>query len=206
MTAVVASPSRARKKPDLAALPVVAWMCEDYEGRGAIVWCKTRGQARAAAAAELDREFQEVVSCRRYPQLDGFTGNIRRYQMAHGWRWECQKCGMPCYGQDADADLDPTITTVMDDDDHVFCCLEHCREYELYWGAHRAIDAAILEDFKQLHPDKFSAGSYFVASHNEWHGWVNTMTEHVIVWEFVSVHQQHIWSQAHRRLQHGADP
>ncbi len=191
-----------KAKPDLGALPVVAWMGEDFEGRGAIIWAKTRGQARQAAAAELECDFQEVVSCRRYPQLDGFTGNLRRYQLAHGWMWECQKCQRPCYGQEEGQDLDPAITTVIDDNDHVFCCLEHCREYEAYWGMHRAIDAAILEDFKKMRPgvDMFLVQ----ASHNEWHGWVNTGTEHVVAWEFVSVHQQSLYVPRH--LEHGAEP
>ncbi len=191
-----------KSKPDLSRLPVVAWMGEDYEGRGAIVWCKTRGQARAAAAAELERDFQEVVSCRRYPALDGFTGNLRRWQLSHGWRWECQKCQMPCYGQEEGQELDPTITTVIDDDDHVFCCLEHCREYEAYWGMHRAIDKAILEDFKALRP---GVVTYHVAGHNEWIGWVDTTKGRVTVWEFVSVHQQYMYMPA-RHLQHGAQP
>ncbi len=193
-----------KSKPDLSRLPVVAWMGEDYEGRGAIVWCKTRGPARKAAAAELDCDFREVVSLRRYPQLDGFTGNLRRYQLANGWRWECQKCGLPCYGQEEGQELDPTITTVIDEDDHVFCCIEHCREYEAYWGMHRSIDKAILEDFKRLRPGEYREGGYFSAGHNEWHGWVSTNTERVIVWEFVSVHQQSWFVPRH--LQHGAEP
>jgi len=193
-----------RKKPDLAVLPTVAWMGEDYEGRGAIVWCKTRGQARATAAAELDRDFREVVSCRRYPQLDGFTGNLRRWQLSHGWRWECQKCGLPCYGQEVDQELDPSITTVIDDDDHVFCSIEHCREYEAYWGLHRAIDRAILGDYRAAHPGVVRHGEYFMAGHNEWFGWVDTPNGRVTVWEMVSVHQQSFFVPRH--LEHGAAP
>lgn len=205
-TATITS-SKKRKQPDLGALPVVAWMGENYEGRGSIVWSKTRGQARKAAAAELDCEFQEVVSCRRYPQLDGFTGNLRRWQMANGWRWECQKCSRSCYGQEIDQDLDTNITTVIDDDDHVFCCIEHCREYEAYWGMHRAIDRAILEDFKRLRPGEFCEDDYFSAGHNEWHGWVDTSTEHVIVWTMVSAHQQSFYVPMRRQLeQGGAEP
>jgi len=199
--------SRKKPKPDLASIPTVAWMGEDAEGRAAIVWCKTRGQARQAAAAELERDFREVVSCRRYPQLDGFTGNLRRWQMSHGWRWECQKCDRPCYGQDEDQDLDPTITTVIDEDDHVFCCLEHCREYNAYWAMHRAIDAAILEDFKKLYPSVEVLHPSVNVGHNEWYGWVITYIGRVDVWEMVSVHQNHVWSEAQRRLQQsGAEP
>ena len=204
---ITAVATKSRKKPDLSGLPVVAWMGEDYEGRGAIVWHKTRGQARKAAAAELDCEFQDVVSLRRYPQLDGFTGNLVRYQLAHGWRWECQKCQMPCYGQDADAELDPAITTVIDDNDHVFCCIEHCREYEAYWGMHRKIDAAILEDFKKQYLGPlywFPEDGYFVPGHNEWLGWVDTPKGRVTVWEFVSIHQQSFFVPRH--LEHGAAP
>jgi hypothetical protein len=147
------------------------------------------------------------VSCRRYPQLDGFTGNLRRWQLANGWHWECQKCSKICYGQEEGQDLDPNITTVIDDDDHVFCCLEHCREYEAYWGMHHAIDQAILEDFKKLRPGEFREGGYFVPGHNDWHGWVNTATERVVVWEMVSVHQQSYFVAAQRRLaQSGAEP
>jgi hypothetical protein len=191
LTTTSKTTSKSKAKPDLSLLPTVAWMGEDYEGRGAIVWAKTRGQARAIAAAELDRDFREIVSVRRYPQLDGFTGNLRRYQMSHGWRWECQKCDRPCYGQDEGADLDPAITTVIDNDDNVFCSPACCAAYNAYWSLHRAIDAAILEDFKKLHPDVEVPFPSTSVGHNEWYGWVWTDHQQVLVWEMVSVHQQH---------------
>ncbi len=115
-----------------------------------------------------------------------------------------QEMRKPCYGQEEGQDLDPAITTVISDDDAVFCSIEHMREYEAYWGMHRAIDAAILEDFKALRPGEFREGGYFSAGHNEWHGWVQTATERVVVWEFVSVYQQSFYVPRH--LQHGAEP
>jgi hypothetical protein len=188
-----------RKRPDPDSLPVVAWIGEDLEGRGAIVWCRTRGQARQAAAAELDRDFREVESVRRYPALDGFTGNLRRWQLANGWRWECQQCSRPCYGQDEDQELDPSITTVIDKDDQVFCSLDCCKKYEATWALHRATDEAAREEFHRQYPGVELVRVW----HNDSAAYAEAgapLHHHVILWEVVTVRREiwrwYPWSQS----------
>jgi len=152
------------------------------------VWAKTRGQAKRAAAAALECDFQEVVSLKRYPELDNFKGDLRRWLLDHGWWFECQKCGGHCYG----AEEGETNGTVLDDQDHVFCSAKHQQEYEAYWGQMRAIDHAILQDFKKLHPDVEIPVPSVSVGHNEWYGWVDAgapLHQRVIVWEMVSVHR-----------------
>lgn len=192
-TPAATKPKRPRVDP--ATLPVVAWCGHNYDGEGEIVWCKTRGQARSQVAAELGCEFQEVASLKRYPQLDGFKGNLRQWQLANGWHFECQygRCSRTCYGcEEGEADC----TTVMDDDDHVFCSPEHRELHAAYWGMHYAIDQAILEDFKKLHPEVEVPFPKVSVGHNEWYGWVHAgppLNQRVNVWEMVTVHEQHIW-------------
>lgn len=191
---MVASPVRAFKKtivkpkkpkPDLGELPVVAWIGTNYDGMGEVVWCKTRGQAKSAAAAALECDFQEVVSLKRYPELDDFKGNLRQWLLDHGWWFECQKCGGRCYG----AEQGEGSTVVLDEHGHVFCSPEHQQEYEAYWGQTRAIDQAILQDFKKLHPDIEIPNPSMSVGHNEWYGWVDCALGRVTVWEMVSVHR-----------------
>jgi len=172
-----------KPNPDTTARPTLAFIGTNYDGMGEVVWCKTRGQAKSAAAAALGCDFQEVVSLKRYPELDNFKGDLRRWLLDHGWWFECQKCGRQCYG----GEDDDTNTTVLDEHDHVFCSPEHQQEYEAYWGMHRAIDEAVLEDFRKLYPD-VPVHAHGVG-HNEWYGWVDCALGRVTVWEMVSVHR-----------------
>lgn len=132
----------------------------------------------------------EVRDLRRYPQLDGFKGNLRRWQLANGWRWECQRCGKPCVGQEeGEPDSDGPFA-VLDDEDHVFCSAS-CRDtYGAYWAHHHAVDTAVREDFERAHPGVQIVSVY----HNDWGGYVNAgapLNQTVTVWEMVTVIKQH---------------
>lgn len=153
------------------------------------MWADTRSCARVLLAAELDLDYMEVCDVRRYPKLDGFTGSLRRWQLANGWHWECQQCSKICYGQEEGQPDDEGPFAVLDDEDQVFCS-PACRDkHRDYWAAHRAIDAAVREDFERMHPG-VPVGDVW---HNDHYAFVNAgapLNRCVTVWEFVTVTQQ----------------
>lgn len=178
-----------------------AWIGTNDDGeRQDIVWAATRNEARGSLSVKLDCPYFEVREVRRYRALDGFTGNLRRWQLANGWHWECQKCYRFAYGKEEGQSDDEGPFAVIDDDDLVFCCQQCLDDYHAYWSAHRTVDAAVREDFKQLHP-----GVPIVrAWHNEYGGFVDAgapLNKLVTVWEMVTVTQQ-FWPNSriiHRR-------
>jgi len=71
-------------------LATKAWKITDDE-RCHIVWSDHGLQARRLGAEALDLQFDEV-ECERYPQLDGFTGNLLDWMLEDGWYFECSEC------------------------------------------------------------------------------------------------------------------
>ncbi len=71
-------------------LATKAWKVSDDE-HSHIVWADHGMQARRLGAQGLERDFEEV-ECERYPQLDGFTGDLLGWMLEEGWWFECGEC------------------------------------------------------------------------------------------------------------------
>lgn len=134
-------------------------------------------------------QYMEVEDLRRYPALDGGVPDgmsLRQWQMANGWRWECQNCDKPCYGSEPGEEGDGGA--VVDDDEHVFCSAGCLERYTEKWALNRAINAAIREDFERANPGVEVYDVY----HNEWYGYAVPKNKAMVtVWEFLGPHEDH---------------
>lgn len=166
-----------------------AWIVENDEGRGEIVWADTRGKARYLGSAQLDVTYAEVTSCRRYPKLDGGVPDgltLTQWLLANGWHWECQQCNRVCYGPEEGDPED--ARTVIDAKDNVFCSQRCLDQHTEKWAFEHAIDEAAAEDFRRLNPDKeldLTGYRQLGVYHNVYGAWAYVKgggTE--LVWEF----------------------
>jgi hypothetical protein len=92
-------------------LAIKAWKISDDE-RSHIVWCDHGLQAKRLGAEALELSFEEV-ECERYPQLDGFHGDLLAWMLENGWTFECGQCYQHT-GLETDG-------FVRDDGDDIFC-------------------------------------------------------------------------------------
>lgn len=144
---------------------VRAWIGGDGEGHQHVVWCDERNKARQQLANELGLQYMEVQEFGRYPQLDGFKGNLREWQLANGWHFECQQCYRYAYGREEGDDSDGEFA-ILDKDDHVFCSKKCQDKHRAYWAMHHAIDDAVAGDFLR----RFSWLCLRSVYHNEFGG------------------------------------
>lgn len=167
--------------------PSKAWIGGDGDGHQHIVWCADRNDARARIAGELDLDYMEVRELRRYPQLDGFEGSLREWQLAHGWHFECQNCYRYAYGREEGDDSEGEFA-ILDKDDHVFCSRKCQIAYTAQWAMHHAIDDAATGDFLRRYGGMYCVRS---AHHNEYRAWVidSEGKEHQ-VFEFFGPHRR----------------
>lgn len=145
---VTSDTSSDRGRVGADGVPRKAWIGEKDGGDVcAIVWADTRNQARSRLAGELDLPYMEIQNLRRYPQLDGFSGDLLEWQLANGWHFECHQCYKFAYGrEEGEEDAEGDFAVL--DDGCVFCS-EKCRDkHKAYWGAKKAVDAAVREDFQ----------------------------------------------------------
>lgn len=113
-------------------LATKAWkVSNDDEGESHIVWCDHGMQARRLGAQGLERDFDEV-ECQRYPQLDGFTGDLLGWMLEAGWSFECWECykrtGLEYEG------------FVRDPDDDLFCSATCAAKHHAYWAAKKKLE------------------------------------------------------------------
>lgn len=76
---------------DLKAFEVT----EGLEGYGAVVFAKTGVEARRRGAEQLDKDFEDIESCRRAPHFDCYSPGpvMPLVLLDHGWWFECSHCG-----------------------------------------------------------------------------------------------------------------
>lgn len=88
---------------------------------GTVVFAKHSVVARREGANELNIEFEDVESCRRFPELDHYAAQGRRVPWRvlveeHGWHQECAWCYGRVFSDEPDR--------VWVDDDTAYCCHE----------------------------------------------------------------------------------
>lgn len=123
-------------------LATKAWKISDYDGHCHIVWCDHGLQARRLGAQGLERDFDEV-ECERYPELDGFHGDLLTWTLENGWYFECQQCykrtGLEYPG---------FLRTA---DDRLFCSEACFTKHEAEWISKRKL----AEDFQRFAEVKY---------------------------------------------------
>lgn len=167
---------RKRARAGAGGAPPVtkAWIVSDkHEGKQTIVWAPTSSRARSNGRHELDLEYTETYA-KRLPQLDGFTGDLQRWQWDNGWWFECLECYRRCSAG--------TEQHFMDEGGDVFCCPEHKQTHEAKWEAHRAMEKAAEEDLRRMHPGAL-INQLWVNEHGAFASVGEPLNRHVQIWE-----------------------
>lgn len=95
---------------------------EDHDDRAAVVFAKNGAEARRIGGYQIGVEFEDVDSCRRAPEFDGYAeaGAVPPLVLIeHHWWFECDHCGhrITCDYEGPDGeDLSPVA-----DGDRVYC-------------------------------------------------------------------------------------
>lgn len=79
-----------------------AYQVSNYEGHSEIVFADTPGKAKNGVVHLWD-DFIELSAIRR-PEFDGYAdkGTVPvEVLLAHGWWWECHKCGDRVYEENS---------------------------------------------------------------------------------------------------------
>ncbi|WP_152562946.1 MULTISPECIES: hypothetical protein [unclassified Serratia (in: enterobacteria)] len=96
---------------------------------GCIRFAKNNVTARREGAGELGVEFNEIVSCRRVPELDSYAaiGSVpwKVLLTEHGWSQECGYCYRMVYAEPGEYVFD-------DENDQAYCSVECQARHENY--------------------------------------------------------------------------
>lgn len=103
--------------------PLKAYSVQGNE-YGCITFARSGVAARREGANELNIDFEEVESCRRMPELDGYAGKpggvpMRLLVERHGWSQECGHCERRVY-----SDQEARVWLSGDQ----VCCTPECAE------------------------------------------------------------------------------
>lgn len=96
---------------------------------GCIRFAKNHVTARREGAGELGVEFNEIISCRRAPELDSYatTGSVpwKVLLIEHGWSQECGYCCRMVYADSEGFVFD-------DEKGQAYCTIECQARHENY--------------------------------------------------------------------------
>lgn len=168
----------------------VAWIGRscDHE-RSAITWAKSYPSARRAIADELELSWEEVIEVSRYPQLDGFTGDLLAWQFDNGWHWECSQC-FRYATKDAGG---------VRRDERVFCCEACADKFSVEDAERRAKEAAAHERIQKRVAEMYPTATLRKA-------WVNGLGDDMADLEFPApIGQRCVWLDADKPFDPNAE-